>query len=193
MSELLHWDKELFVTLNGFHAAWLDPVMALITNTAFWIPFYLWLGYLILRNYKSEGWLILVGAGLAILLADRITSGLLKPYFARLRPSHEPALESIIHIVKGNKGGLYGFASSHAANTFAVAMLMWLVFRKTYQWIGLIFLWAAVLTYTRIYLGLHYPGDIVVGMVIGLLSGWIGFIFYQWLKSRLDKRKSSLA
>ena len=191
MSRILQWDEQLFLWLNGFHAPWLDPVMLLITKTVFWLPLYVVLAYLIFAHYKKEGWFILAGIGLAILLSDQITSGLMKPLFARLRPSHEPHLHGWVHIVNGYEGGLYGFASSHAADTMATAFLIWLIFRKVYRWIVLIFLWALLLTYTRIYLGVHYPGDILAGMLVGILGGWIGFRFYRWLKELRDKRASA--
>ncbi len=187
MDDILQWDKDLFLWLNGFHTPWLDPVMLLITKTAFWIPFFLLLVYLIFKNYGKEGWLILAGAGLAILLADRITTGLMKPFFGRLRPSHDPGLQELVHTVGGYKGGLHGFASSHAANTFAVAMMMWLVFKDIYGWIGFIFIWALLMGYTRIYLGVHYPGDIIVGSLIGLMSSALGYWFYRWFKSVRDR------
>lgn len=190
VDKIISWDQQLFLWFNGFHTDWLDPVIYLVTKTQFWIPFYLFLAYLIFKNYKKEGWLILVGAGLAILLSDRITTGLMKPFFSRLRPSHDPDLQPLTHIVNNYRGGMYGFASSHAANTFAIAMLMWLVFKEIYRWIRWIFVWAVVVAYTRIYLGVHYPGDILGGMLIGSLSAWVGFRFYLWLKSMIDKRNA---
>jgi undecaprenyl-diphosphatase len=191
MNKIIAWDEQLFLWLNGFHSPWLDPVMLFITKTQVWIPLFLILLYFIFKNYKAEGWLILAGVLIAILLADRLTTGLMKPYFARLRPTHEPRLEGLVHHVNEYEGGLYGFASSHAANTFAAAMLLWLIFKKIYPWIGLIFVWAAVMSYTRIYLGVHYPGDILVGMLVGLLSGWSGFEFYRWLSRLRSKRAQS--
>jgi len=114
MTKILEWDEQLFLWMNSFHSPWLDPVMLLITKTAFWMPLYVVLLYLIFTHYKKEGWLILAGIGLAILLSDQITSTLMKPLFERLRPSQEPALQGFVHIVNGYRGGLYGFASSHA-------------------------------------------------------------------------------
>src|SRR6478736_4351745 len=163
--------------------------MLQLKKTQFWIPLYLFLIYLIFKNFSTRGWLILAGATLSILLADQITSTLMKPFFARLRPSQEPSLQGIVHLVNDYKGGLYGFASSHAANTFATALFVWLLFRKKYKWIVFVFAWAILMTYTRIYLGVHYPGDILVGGIVGLLSGWAGFCFYQFLDRRVKSLK----
>jgi undecaprenyl-diphosphatase len=187
IDQLLEWDKDLLLFLNSFHTPWLDPVMILITKTFFWLPLYAVLIYLMFRNFKQEAWFILIGAALTILLADQITSTLMKPYFARLRPSQDPALVGLLHHVNGYRGGLYGFSSGHAANTFGVALFVWLTLRSTYAWIGFIFLWAALMTYTRIYLGVHYPGDIAVGGFVGMICGWIGFRMASFLRNRYSK------
>ena len=187
IEQLKSWDEHLLLFLNQFHTPWLDPVVMLITKTEFWIPLYLFLIYLIFRNYRKEGWLILLGVAITIILSDQITSGLMKPFFERLRPSNERSLDNLLHIVDGYRGGLYGFASGHAANTTGVAFFIFLLFRDKYRWMWLIFIWAFVMSYTRIYLGVHYPGDILVGVLVGLASSYAGYRFYRWLSSRVDK------
>lgn len=136
------------------------------------------------------GVLVLSGVALTIILSDQITTGLMKPYFARLRPSHEPSLEGMVHLVNNYKGAMYGFASSHAANTFGTAAFLWLLFRKSKPWMAWLFLWATLVSYTRIYLGVHYPADIVVGGLVGILCGWISFKLFGRLREILEKRKT---
>ncbi len=189
MSYLIELDRQLFLYLNGLHSPELDPVMFYLTKTFFWLPLYAFLIFLIFKNYKKEGWYLLAGAALTIFLADEVTSSLMKPFFARFRPSHEPSLEGLVHLVRGYRGGLYGFASGHAANTFGTALFVWLVLNPYYRWISWIFLWAILMTYTRIYLGVHYPGDIIAGAIVGLTSGWIGFRFATWLLAKSRKKK----
>jgi undecaprenyl-diphosphatase len=184
MEKIIELDKKLLLYLNSFHSPWLDPVMYFITHTLTWLPLYLFLLYLVIRDYKKQVWVVLLGIGLTILLADQITSSLMKPYFARLRPSQEPSLRGLVYIVKGYTGGKFGFASSHAANTFGTATFFFLLYRHTKKWIALLFVWAVVMTYTRIYLGVHYPGDILVGGIIGVLSGLAGFKLTKWISSK---------
>lgn len=181
MEQLLKLDTDLLLFFNGLHAAWLDPIAFWITKTAVWLPLYLFLLYLIIKNYKKEWWIPLIGIALTILLADQITSSIMKPYFARLRPSQEPSLQGLVRLVYEYKGGLYGFASSHAANTLGTATFFWLLFRGQYKWVWLLFVWAVVMTYTRLYLGVHYPTDILVGGIIGVLAGIAGHSLTRFL------------
>lgn len=184
LHELMDWDRRLLIWLNSFHADWLDPIMYYTSQTFFWLPLYLFLIWLIVKDFGKEWWVPIIGIIVTIVVADQVTSSLMKPFFARLRPSQEPSLQGIIHLVRDRNGdiytgGLYGFASSHAANTFATATFFALIFRSRRRWINWLFLWAAAMTYTRIYLGAHYPGDILVGMLVGVLSAMVGFKLHQ--------------
>jgi undecaprenyl-diphosphatase len=185
IEKLLEWDQQLLLWLNGFHHASLDPVAYLVSQTWFWIPLYGVLLWMTVKDYRREVWIILAGILFTIVFTDQFTSSFMKPFFGRLRPSHEPALADLLHLVRdlGGEvytGGLYGFASGHAANTFGTAMFFFLLLRPKHPWIGLIFAWAALMTYTRIYMGVHYPGDIMVGALIGIAGGWMGFRFCRW-------------
>jgi undecaprenyl-diphosphatase len=192
LHDMMELDRRLLVWLNSFHADWLDPVMYYTSQTVIWLPLYLFLIWLIVKDFKKEWWVPLIGIGVTILLADQITATIMKPYFARLRPSQEPALQSVLHLVRDwngkiYTGGLYGFASSHAANTFGTATFFALLFRSRHRWITLLFVWAVGMTYTRIYLGVHYPGDILVGSIVGIASAFAGFKTFQWIKRKIDQ------
>ncbi len=187
---LSDWDTRFFLFLNQFHWDWLDPVIMFITRTESWLPLFVLLIYLIVRNHKKETWLVLLAIIITVVLADQITSSLMKPFFHRLRPSHEPALESLIHLVDGYRGGTFGFASSHAANTTGVAFLIFLLFREKYKLIWTIFIWAFIMSYTRIYLGVHYPGDILVGALVGAGCGYAAFRLFTWGRVRLSGNRN---
>jgi undecaprenyl-diphosphatase len=190
IDQLIQWDKDLLVVLNGFHVSWLDPVMLLITKIYFWLPLYAFLIYLMFRNFKKQAWFILIGAALTLLLCDQITATFMKPFFARLRPSHDPSMQGLLHYVDDYKEDLYGFSSGHAANTFGIAVFIWLTLRPIYQWTGLIFIWAMLMSYSRIYLGVHFPGDIAVGIAIGIGCGLIGFKASQYMRARHNIKNS---
>jgi undecaprenyl-diphosphatase len=189
IEKLIELDKELLLFFNSHNIPWLDPIMVLITNTFAWLPLYLFLIFLIIKDYRKEAWTVLIGIAITILLSDQITSSLMKPYFARLRPSQDPTMAGLVHLVDGYKGGKYGFASSHAANTFATATFFWMLFGAKRKWILILFVWAALITYTRLYLGVHYPGDVLVGSLIGVFSGIAGFHIHRWLARLAEKRR----
>jgi len=191
IEELIEWDKKALVFINGFHSPYIDPAMLLLTQTVIWIPFYGFLLYLLFKNYGKDTWFFLIGVVITILLSDQITSSFMKPFFGRLRPSHDPSLQYLIHLVDDYRGGRYGFASSHASNSFAIAVFIWLALKSNYKWIGLMFLWAFFFTYTRIYLGVHYPGDVLVGALVGVICGWIGFQSSMFLKNKRAPQDNS--
>ena len=189
MEEILELDKKIFLELNSnFRHPFADQLMMFLTTTYAWIPLHLFLLYLLIRNYRNQTWLVLLAVAFTILLADQITSSIMKPFFERLRPSHEPSLAQQIFLVNKYRGGKFGFASSHAANTFGIATLMWLALKMYRPWIGLLFLWALFVGYTRIYLGVHYPGDILVGYLVGFLCALASYFLIFFLKNLWDKR-----
>ena len=195
MNTILEIDKELLIWINGFHTDWLDPIVLMVTKTAFWTPLYLLFIYFMFKYLDEQQWVAIVCASLTILLADQITSSIMKPLFHRLRPSQDPDIQNLLHLVANSKGelyrgGLYGFASSHAANTFGISTYMWLMFKNKSKWIGLCFFWAALLTYTRLYLGVHFPGDILVGAVVGVLSGIASHKLFIFIKRKRTEQPS---
>jgi undecaprenyl-diphosphatase len=191
---LLHWinqiDQELFLFLNGQHFPFMDQVMWQISGKFLWIPMYLVIIYFLVRERRSRVWIILIAIALMILLSDQL-SVLVKDAVQRLRPSHNPLLLNLIHIVKepgGNeyRAGTYGFVSSHAANTFALATFVSLFFARKWLTIA-IFIWAAIVSYSRIYLGVHYPLDVVGGAMIGTFAGAIIFYLERFVQQKYFK------
>lgn len=159
--------------------------MVAITEMWLWIPLYLLLLYLVFKQYGKRGWWILLAVAVVILCSDQLSAHVCKPLFHRLRPCFNPDLEGLVHLPKGLPGGRYGFVSSHAANTFAVAAFLTAALRKRYRGIGWgLFAWALISSYSRIYVGVHYPGDILAGAALGGVIGWAG---WKVLGNRLFK------
>ena len=168
-------DKSIFLYLNSKHSESSDAIWLFITNIPTWIPLYILILVLIIKVLKKDSPYLILGLLLVVLLSDQFTSGFMKPFFERHRPCHDPEIGYLVHIA--NKcGGQFGFASGHSANSFGIAMFVWLVFRYAWKWIWIIFVWAVVVAYSRIAIGVHYPGDIIVGGLVGILFGWLVFI-----------------
>ena len=200
LEQLLHIDTEVLLAINGWHAPWADRLMWIVSAKATWIPLYLLLIGLLVWRYRkpamtSVKWLqrvpacvvMIVVIGLAVGVADFIASGILKELVARPRPTRVPELEGVLHLVNGYKSGRYGFVSSHAANTMAVALLFSLIWRNKIATCGLM-LWVAANCYSRMYLGVHYPTDILGGLIVGSLVAVVGY----WLldRYRLEVKES---
>lgn len=167
-------------------------MMVAITEMWPWIPLYILLLYMVFKQYGKRGWWILLAVGVLILCSDQLSAHVCKPLFHRLRPCFNPDLEGLVHLPKGLPGGRYGFVSSHAANTFAVAAFLTAALRDSYKSIGWwLYAWAWVSSYSRIYMGVHYPGDIIAGAALGIFIGWmiwklLGLILKNHLNRRTD-------
>ncbi len=168
IDQLESLDQQITLFLNGFHSSFMDQVMWVITYQYTWVPLYILLLYFLIKHYPKDWWLWLIGIVLLITATDQFTSSLLKPWIGRLRPCHDPEISPLIHNYK-KCGGLYSFVSGHSANSFAVATFFFLLLKDRLRFIGLLFLYATVVAYSRVYLGVHYLGDILVGGMIGSL------------------------
>ena len=180
-------DASLLLFLNGANNEFFDELFWLITGKFAWIPMICVLLFCTFRKDWKTGVLVVVGIALTITLCDQVSSGIIKDAVCRLRPTRDPEIGSLVHVVNGYRGGQYGFVSSHAANSFGVAMFLAMMFRnRAFSWI--IMLWAAVLSYSRIYLGVHYPGDIVCGGLLGVALGAVVLLYIYKSKETLFLR-----
>lgn len=187
LERLLPFEGPLFLSLNGSHSELMDKAMWLYSFKFTWVPLYLCLVILFIykfRNNWKEYTLIFVSIALLILICDQVASGMLKPMFERFRPTHHPDFKNQVEIVFGYRGGRYGFASSHASNAFGFAMFTALQFRHRLFTV-LLFTHAIITAYSRIYLGVHFISDVVVGALIGITAGVLIFKFYIFVRKKL--------
>lgn len=177
LEKLIQLDKQAFLFLNALGTPTFDGVWLIITKQAYWIPLFLFLLYLVYKKIGAKQTLLLL-LFVAVLIAftDQVTN-LFKNHFQRLRPCNDPTINNVMRVVKQSNS--FSFFSGHAANTSAVAMFLYLNFRKKYKHFGIIFIWPLVFAYSRIYLGLHFPTDILTGYFFGTTFGFLMFKIYQ--------------
>lgn len=180
LENILEYERSLFLYLNSFKSPIVDNFMWLYSGKIIWIPLIVLFLYVFVKRQKwQQTLLVLIAIALVILFCDQFASGVCKPLFHRFRPTHHPEFMDQVKTVFGYRGGRYGFISSHAANAFGYAMLMSLLFRNKLFTV-VIFCWAILQAYSRIYLGVHFITDIIPGIIVGLFFGW--FVF--WIITR---------
>ena len=190
MNSIFAIDSRLFLFLNGLNSSWLDGVMTTLTEMWAWLPIYLLIIYWTMRQYGKRCWWVFLAVALVILCTDQLSAHVFKPVFHRLRPCYNTDFQDLINLPKGLAGGKYGFVSSHAANTFGVATFLILALRKYRPWPAIVLLaWATIASYTRIYIGYHYPSDILCGALLGVLIGLIFWKLFQIVQRNIWKSK----
>ena len=176
-------DTDALLAVNGLHDMFQDTLWWMVSAKWSSLLLVLALLWVLLHQNRRHALLVLAMLVLAFVIADQVSSGLIKHLVERLRPTHDPSLGNAVHVVNGYRGGMYGFVSSHAANAFAAATFISLVMRHRLVTISLI-AWAVLQCYSRVYLGVHYPGDILGGFVVGILAGWLVWSLMRWIQHR---------
>ena len=171
-------DQSLFLIINGWHGPFWDQVMWLVSTKWLWIPLYLFiLGWLI-KIYKKRFWILLLFIVLLVFVTDQTSVHLFKDVFKRLRPCHNESLAPFVHLVHHHCGGLYSFISSHATNMFGIAAFSVLLIRNKIFTI-VMYVIVTWIGYSRIYLGVHFPGDVLTGAIVGTFLGWLIYLMFR--------------
>ena len=183
MEFLQNIDESIFLWINGHHSLMFDNLMYWASGRFSWLFLYLLLIGMLIYRQRWKALVTLVFIVLLVTISDQSSVHLFKNVFHRLRPCHNPDLAGLVHLVRGHCGGMYGFISSHASNTFAVAVFLKMIFRI--RWVTvLLFAWAVLVCYSRIYLGVHYFFDVLTGAIWGSLLGWSLYMLYQWVSDK---------
>jgi undecaprenyl-diphosphatase len=190
VSDLIALDKQWLLVVNGSDSLYLDRVARVLTTALTWLPLYLSLFYIVLHNNENfrKVLCVLAGAGLCVLLAGSVDDMIVKPTVARWRPTHYPEIGLLVDIVDGYRGGSYGFFSAHASNTFSIAVFFCWLIRSRLLSTALI-IWSLTNCWTRMYLGVHFPGDILVGLTWGFIVGTFVYYLYYRVTRRMNSSR----
>jgi undecaprenyl-diphosphatase len=191
IEKLIHLDQKLFSLINSNGVDWLDPIMLTLSATWIWFPLVAFIAFLFIRKNLKKGMIAILFLILTVIATDLFSVQFMKEVFQRLRPCYDPAMAESLRLVPETCGGQYGFVSTHATNAFGIAMLSILYLRARWFSISII-CWALLVSFSRIYNGVHYPGDILGGIIVGLAIGFLTFAFLsKTLKANyLNERKN---
>lgn len=184
MQTLVELDRSLLAFFNGSDSLFLDNLVVVLTSGLTWIPLYLSLLYIVIKNNETMKQILLVigCVCLCLLISDGVVDYIVKPTVGRLRPTNDPLVKYSLNVVDGIRETQYGFFSAHASNTFCIAIFFSLLIRNC-KFVTTMIIWSLVNCWTRLYLGVHYPSDILVGLLWG---GFVGvLVYYIYIKSYL--------
>lgn len=182
---LIDIDSDALLAINGLHDTFQDAFWFMVSSKLASVLIALGLIWVLLHKRRSYALLVIVMLALTITIADQVSSGIIKQLVERFRPTHDPDIGALVHTVNGYRGGMYGFVSSHAANAFSAITLISLIMRQRLVLFPLL-VWALMQCYSRIYLGVHFPGDILGGIVVGLASGWLIWLLMRPIQRRFN-------
>lgn len=191
MERIVSYDQELFLFLNGLGDSSWDGFWLFMTDKWSSIPLYLALLVFCLIQFKwKKTVLILILVALMITVSDQLAN-LFKYGLERLRPCHNPEIEAKMRLVKSYCGGKFGYFSAHAANSFVVVTFFSLIFKEIYKWLPIVLIiWGIIVAYSRIYIGVHYPLDVITGITIGMLIGLLFYMIYRGIIKRFSLQLS---